>query len=795
VQIDESKLFPPDPAPTRRASSRRGRTPRTDRTAISVVAALAAVAGCFAGGEPAGWPVVDMALNGLVAGLLALAGSRARRSTWLWAAGVATIAAPTLVLAGVGLVAVVLAVAVQLLDRRKRVEGAIVLGLAAQVLLRLDDFGVFGTAGVVVLIAVVPALVSAYRVAPRRVKRRVRNVGLVFVAIAAFGTVCFLVSAAFAAAKIRDGVVASHAGLDAARNGDETEAAGYLDEAQADFDAAHGYLTAWWARPARLVPVVGHQARAAAVATGEGEALAAIASDAASQVPIEQLEFEDGRLDLDLVRAAQDPLDQTAAALTAADERLEAIDNEWVLPPLSGRLDELRDAVAVAEPDANLAADVAAIAPEILGGEGTRRYFVIFTTPAETRGLGGFMGNWAELTAEDGKVTLSESGRSEDLNHIANDTHPTVTSMIDGQMDQSLVEYLDRYYGLGEWNAIQDVTVSPDLPTVAQVVRQLYPQMGGSELDGVLVVDPYALAALMRFTGPIELEGIRQPLNHRNAAHFLLEEQYEVARGDDRVDLLDEASRKVFEELTTGNLPNPRQVAQHLSPMADQGRLGFVSFHEDEQALFHRLEIDAAMAPPGPVDSLSVITANDAHNKIDVYLHRTIDYEVRVDPSTGLLEATARIELENDLPGLDLPEAVIGSNDQGLPPGTNQALVSIYTPHQLVGGTLDGEAVGFRSHRELGYSVYGTLVSIPPGGTAVIELDLIGAVVPFTTYELAYRSQPLVNADDLTVDLEYTNGARIGPSDVFQVGGGDNQGLAEVKVDDDTALRVEATGP
>ena len=51
--------------------------------------------------------------------------------------------------------------------------------------------------------------------------------------------------------------------------------------------------------------------------------------------------------------------------------------------------------------------------------------------------------------------------------------------------------------------------MSPDLPDVAQVIRELYsgayPDMGGDHIDGVLVVDPSGLAALLNFTGPIQV--------------------------------------------------------------------------------------------------------------------------------------------------------------------------------------------------------------------------------------------------------------------------------------------------
>lgn len=754
LQIDESKLFPPEPtAAGRRPPSQRPRTKAPDRLAIIAIAVAAAIGGILASSEPAGWWVADAVFRGAAAAILTFAGSRARRSTWLWASGVATVSAPDPMLAVVGLAAMSLAIAAQLLDRRKRVEGALVLALSSQVLLRLGDTGFFGASILLAVLAATPTLVSAYRVAPRRVRRRVQISVWAFAGVMAAGLACFAFSSGFAAARLDQGVADARAGLDEARNGHDSDAAESLAKAAESFDEANDFLTAWWAAPARAVPLVGHQARAAAVATEEGGELAHLAADTAEAVPVEELEFEDGRLDLDLVRAAAAPLEDTAQALAAANERLEDIDSAWLMPPFSGRLDDLQEAVADARPDAALAADVAAVAPSILGGEGTRHYFVVFTTPAESRGLGGFMGNWAELTAEDGKVTLTASGRSEELNDVAETTHPTVSAEPDGQRDQRLVDYLDRYHALGAWDSIQDVTVSPDFPTVAEVVRQLYPQMGGTELDGVLVVDPYALAALMRFTGPIRIEGLDQPLNHRNAADFLLSDQYTNRRTEDRADVLDEASREVFEALTTGDLPNPRQVSSRLSPLARQGRIGVVSFHDDEQELFHGLGIDAAMPSPHGVDSFGLVTSNGGHNKIDVYLERTVKYETTVDPDSGDLDAHVTIELENAVPSLDLPDAVIGNNDQGFPPGTNEALVSFYTPHQLQAGTVDGAEVGFRSNRELGYWVFATVVQIPPGGHVVLELDLHGQVSSFKKYEIQYLGQPLVNADDVSIEV------------------------------------------
>src|SRR5690606_31405645 len=112
----------------------------------------------------------------------------------------------------------------------------------------------------------------------------------------------------------------------------------------------------------------------------------------------------------------------------------------------------------------------------------------------------------------------------------------------------------------------------------------------------------------------------------------------------------------------------------------------------------------------------------------------------------------------NAVPSLDLPQAVVGSNDQGFPVGTNEVLVSVYTPHRLISGRVDGQQVGFRSNRELGYSVFATLVRIPAGETVVVEMELEGRWAPTDRYELQYLSQPLVNPDDVSVNLTLAEG-------------------------------------
>ncbi len=94
---------------------------------------------------------------------------------------------------------------------------------------------------------------------------------------------------------------------------------------------------------------------------------------------------------------------------------------------------------------------------------------------------------------------------------------------------------------------LQDIPLSPDFPSVADVMAQVYPQTGGGEIDGVLAVDPYTLAALMEFTGPIPVSGLDFDLTSENQADSFTHGQYVEFGADQetREDFLGEVWRNL----------------------------------------------------------------------------------------------------------------------------------------------------------------------------------------------------------------------------------------------------------
>jgi len=742
--------------------------------ALWVIVAVGALGAATASAHPTGSTLVDMAWCAAFGALVTLAASRSRRWPWFWLAGIAAAASlgAGAWVAALALVGLGAAFAAAFIRHRPRLVGALVGALSVQALLRLPALGFHGLPSLIAAVAVAPVLWSAYDRSNRPMRRRLRRVALGLVLVVMVAGVGAGVAALTARGPLQVGVDASRAGLDQLRGGAAATATDQFHTASSSFGQASRRLTAPWSWPGRLLPVVGQHLRALTGVSQSGRELADAAAVASSTADYQQLRGDKGQIDLAVVARMQGPVAGSADALDAARRRVDAISSPWLVGPVARPLADFSRQIDRTLPQAVLARDGLAVAPGMLGSSGPRRYLVLFTTPAETRFLGGFVGAYGILTAENGKLTFTQSGPIGDLNAAPG---------ADNRNLDPTSEFSVRYGRYHVPTFLQNLTAGPDLPEDAAVARQLYRQTTGQDIDGVIVADPYGLAALLKLTGPVEVEGLDQPLTADNAAQYLLKDQYLQLTGvngvnDDRRDKLRLAAKATFDALTARSLPSLREVGDSLGPAMHAGRLSFTAFDPAEQRFLDELGSTGRLAIVPGHDYLSVRTANAQANKIDSFLHRTIDYEAAVAPVGGSVQATARVTLVNSAPSSGLPDYIIG-NERKQPKGTTSLYLSLYSPLAVTGATVDGVAVGVEPQQELGSPVYSLLVTIAPGATVTVEFQLAGSVDVSDGYHLDLSPQPMANPDQSSVAVRSAlGGAEVVAADGLEVRDGQAQG-------------------
>ena len=718
---------------------------------MAVVGGLAAVVGATAGCQPSG-----TALDPLLVGLVAAGATVALvRSVW-WAL------VPSLLLGVVALplagslvcLAALCTCAAGLRWPRLAAARAVVALVAVAAVLHLPSPGPFGTSALLALVTLGPGVVlGARRWAGPHLLRRLRSTRRRRQVLLVLGGVAlaYLGLLVWTGWDLDRGAGEVSGAVERATRGDSTGAAADLGSARDRFARTHVLLDGWWSRPLRAVPIVSQHVRAIDAVAVEGTDLADAAVATLEIADVEDLRSHDGRFDVARMSDLPGPLAETADSIRASRAALGDVGRDWLSPPLTDRLTSLDGDLAGAADDADEAGAALRVIPGLLGADGPRHYFIAFVTPAELRGSGGFVGSFAEVTTDDGEVELVRSGSITEAESVLQEA---------GVKLRGPEDYVTRYARYRPARLLRDVTVSPHFPYVGAVVRNTYAQTG-RQLDGVISIDPVAVAALLQLTGPIEVEGLDRPVGPDDAARFLLEDSYaELPDSAAQNRVLADLVEETFDRLTTQELPGPRRIAEALGPPTRDGRIRMWSPRRAEQRFFGRLGATGAFPRPrAGHDFLALSSQNAGNNKLDVYQSRRVAYDVELDASGGL-RATVDVTITNDVPlDRDLPDFVTG-NRQGDPRGTNATRLSVHTPHRLLRARVDGEDVGLDPGEEAGYRAYTFLVRVPPGEEVTLTLDLEGELAASDGYTLDLAPQPTVDGDRLRVEVEGPGGSR-----------------------------------
>ena len=415
-----------------------------------------------------------------------------------------------------------------------------------------------------------------------------------------------------------------------------------------------------------------------------------------------------------VVSASQEVLDVDAARSVWL--------SSFATRPVDTFLDRARDVHSTMQ----LSRKVLAQLPWILGEDGKRTFFVPILTPVENRSGGGFPGAFAIMTARNGKLRVEDFGTIQKVATAGNPLSRVITKPLD---------YVARYqqYGAGDgkrpaknyfWS---NVTASPDHPSVSEVISQLYPQSGGTRVDGVVSIDVRAMAALLQITGPVSLADSGKTIDSDNAEKYLLRDQYfelTSVSNSERRDRVYSAAEAIVRRATSMRLPSPITLARVLGPAVSDGNIRMWFRRPETQALMREIDADGRFGPPTSVASIAVTNTNGGPNKIDLFLRKSIKHRVVVD-SAGAVRATTEIRLANAAPPRGVDDYVIG-NWKGWPRGTNVMILNYYSPLLDCSATINGKSVSLPTEMELGWLVHSLYFGVPPAAQTTVMISCTG---------------------------------------------------------------------
>jgi hypothetical protein len=545
-----------------------------------------------------------------------------------------------------------------------------------------------------------------------------------------------------------------------------------LLEARAHLVRADRAMDGLAANVVSMVPVAGHGVRAVEDVT---EVMLPVldAADALTRKleAIEGLQVvENGTIRTDLLAGLRGPLVRQVDALdrlvAAARERRSG----WIPPPLWEALEDLERRAAGYLASAEKGAEAVRLMGPMLGGTGPRKYLVVLLNNAELRGAGGIPSAAGLVKAVEGRLELGRFRHTVDLRG----PRPYRKVAAPGDFRRRFSPYkADTTF----WT---NTTFSPDVPDVALVAARSFKKVTGKKVDGVILVDPRGIAALMPPDAAVSIDGTDVTVGRSDLPDYTYSGVYEDLGGatERRRTALLELGQGAFEAILAGGGLAGRETLEDAGRAVAGGHVRIVSFDADEQKVLDALDASGDL-DGAPGDSLLVAAQNFSADKLDYWARRRISHSCSVGEDAA--SCTTVVTLSNRTPeGLTRYVA-------GRPYGALESLVEVYVPEAATPGAVEltGPGLTVEADRQDGHHVAGAFLEPLPGERSTLT---VGYELPLEDdgYSLEVLPQPLTHDARLKVALDVPEG--------WVLGGDGERGEGTLRFDGvlDRTLRFEA---
>lgn len=282
----------------------------------------------------------------------------------------------------------------------------------------------------------------------------------------------------------------------------------------------------------------------------------------------------------------------------------------------------------------------ATLLPEIIGLGGKKNYLILLQNNMELRPGGGFIGSFAKLGFEGGKLKKLE----------VNDVYA-----LDGQLSLHVEPPKDIKEDLGQkdWY-LRDSNFEPDFPTNARQAEWFYNKEAGERVDGVIALDVSALENLLKVIGPLDLLDYNEKVTSENLFEKAIThaEQGFFPGSQEKKTFLTALTLELFNKIFFLPKQNWPGIVTALGKSLEEKHL---NLYLDDTKLFSYLTSQNwTGALPKSSDLLAPVEANLGGNKANYYIDRSYKLETVIGKD-GEVSNKLKISYTNRSPGNTWP--------------------------------------------------------------------------------------------------------------------------------------------
>ena len=382
------------------------------------------------------------------------------------------------------------------------------------------------------------------------------------------------------------------------------------------------------------------------------------------------------------------------------------------------------------------ASDALAAAGTFMGADGDRRYLVALQNNAEMRNQGAILSYVVtRFTGSPPRLVFDRSGSVLDLplDRPSPTPIPAGTQEVFGFIQPTQL-----------W---QSVNATADFAFSGQAMVDMYRQSTGQSVDGVIAIDVPGLAALLKAVGPVNVDGLAEPLTDTNVARILLHDFYQgLGPSSDqtiRKERLGDVLRAVIERLTTG-AREAVALGRELGNAAQGGHVRLFSASDEEEQVFERTGLGGGPATSQPDRTFHLAVENRTATKLDYFVKPSVRQEIDVGKD-GTAVVRTTVTVDNHAPKDGKPSYQLG------PDGVSTDRPGDYLAWLLLWGPAGSAQFG-GSVSESGLSLSQYVVAVPAGERREVTFQtVVPDAVRDGSVQLRLVPQPRLEAVALEV--------------------------------------------
>ncbi|MEA3273475.1 MAG: DUF4012 domain-containing protein [Patescibacteria group bacterium] len=390
---------------------------------------------------------------------------------------------------------------------------------------------------------------------------------------------------------------------------------------------------------------------------------------------------------------------------------------------------------------------------KLSGHESPKKYLFLFQNSMELRPTGGFIGSFAVVDIDKGKIVKRETFD---------------TAVFDRDLKEHIEPpyFIKKYLHASGWG-IRDSNWSFNFPTSATQTVKFY-KLGSTpteKIDGVIGFTTNVLEYLIGKTGSVKLPMIAGEFTKDNCLEKL---EYEVEMGynqrgatkDQRKDIMGDLMEIVLARLMEMNKLEQALMLTELKDLLDKKDIQFFFFDSQLENFVLDNNWGGEIISTKDTDYLAVVDSNLGARKTDRCLERFLDYYI---DTTEV--ANPQVKLEIQYTNTCTKKDFMTDN--------YHSYLRIYTPQGAEISHTDGFDTGYIDESMLtkdnvvveevkGKISFGNLAYVPLGSKKSYSFTYkLSPSVNLADYQLYFQKQAGMKSPHLKVTLKNTQGEKI----------------------------------